>query len=116
MREYGCLICGMKHKVLDYEIDGIKMCEECYIRTKIDRNIKNKNNIQTNIFKVLSHDKEYYGVITGYQHRKGYEDKFYIHMNINEADFSIWYNNWFTEKEIAKSCDSWNINVDELLQ
>jgi hypothetical protein len=116
MREDGCLICGCSWKPLNYKINGIKMCEECYIKRKIEENlILKRDSLTVNTFRVVKNDNYYFGVITGYQCRKGYEDKFYLHMNINEENFSIWLNDWFTEKEIAKSCDGWNIDIDELI-
>lgn len=71
--------------------------------------------MKVNTFKIIKNDKEYFGVITGYQCRKGYDDKYYLYMNVNEENFSIWYDNWYTKKEIAKCCDGWYIDKNDLI-
>ena len=71
--------------------------------------------MKANTFKVIKNNKEYIGSITGCQCRKGYDDKYYLHLIINEDSFSIWFDNWFSKEEMYKCCDAWKIDKDELV-
>lgn len=109
----------MKHKRDDYIFDDMKMCKDCYINRKIQVNKFNNflnRDMADNTFEYIRDGKSYIGSIIGYQHKKGSEDKFYLHMNVNEKTFSIWFDNWMTKKEIAKAVDKWRINIQELLK
>lgn len=93
--------------------NGSLLCDECYIQFKMKNNVL----MDDNTFIVTKDGERYIGVITGYQHRIGYnEDKFYIYLNVNEENYSIWYDGWMTEKELAKICVNYKINIPELLK
>lgn len=97
--------------------NGVCLCEECYIRIIMMNNKISNVLLDDNTFIVTKDGEQYIGVITGYQHRMGHdENKFYIHLNVNEADWSIWYDGWKSEKELAKICDNYKINIPELLK
>jgi hypothetical protein len=110
-----CPVCNMYH-ALDYEIDGVKMCEECYCHRKIQMNNYSNECLQDNTFKYVKDGKSYFGNILGYQCRKGYDDKFFIRLDVNEDNFSIWFDSWQTEKEMAKYIDKWRINIQEFIK
>lgn len=99
------------------EYNGVLLCEECYIHTKMQRNKMGNTLMEDNTFIVTKDGERYVGVITGYQHRIGRdEDKFYIYLDVNEESWSIWYDGWKSEKELAKICDGYKINIPELLK
>lgn len=110
-----CPMCGM-YKKLDYELGSIKMCKDCFCHRKIELNNLNNEILQDNTFKHIKNGKPYFGNIVGYQHRKGYDDKFYIRLDVNEENYSIWFDSWQTENEMAKYIDKWRINIEELFK
>lgn len=110
-----CPSCGLA--IGHIKCDGLYLCEECYIHTKMQRNKISNVLMEDNTFTVTKDGEQYVGVITGYQHRIGRdEDKFYIYLNVNEESWSIWYDGWTSEKELAKICDNYKINIPKLLK
>lgn len=110
-----CPLCATA--IANMEYNGMFLCEECYIRTKMRRNNISNTLMEDNTFIVTKSEEQHVGVITGYQHRMGRnEDKFYIYLNVNGENFSIWYDGWQTEKELAKICDKYKINIPKLLK
>lgn len=99
------------------EYNGVLLCEECYTGFKMKNNKISNASMDDNTFIVTKDGEQYVGAITGYQHRIGRdEDKFYICLNVNEENWSIWYDGWKSEKELAKICDGYKINIPELLK
>lgn len=110
-----CTVCTSAIGNIEYK--GILLCEDCYIQMKIKDNNINNVLLDDNTFVVTKDGERYIGAIIGFQHRMGHdEDKFYIYLNVNEARFSIWYDGWMTEKELAKICDNYKINIEKLLE
>ena len=111
-----CPICGSSVANITYR--GVQMCNDCYIKMKIQNNLFENHDLEDNTFLVKKNDNNYVGLITGYQHKTGTKqnDKFYVYLNVNEEDFSIWYNSWVTEEELVQRCEKYKINVDELIK
>lgn len=110
-----CPMCSSAIGRIKY--NGLLLCEECYIQIKIKSNKISNALLDNNTFIVTKDGEQYVGLITGYQHKIGRnEDKFYIYLNVNEDNFSIWYNGWKSEKELAIFCDNYKINIPELLK
>lgn len=110
-----CLKCNCAISTIKYL--GTPLCEECHIGVKIAENYVRNGELEDNTFTVTKGDKKYTGSILGYQHmtyKSG--DKYYIHLNVNERDFSIWYDGWKTEGELVKICDRYKINKTKLLE
>lgn len=117
MRKYydRCPMCNSAIGQIKY--NGVLLCEECHIQMKMKSNKISNASLDDNTFVVTKDEERYIGVITGYQHRMcRNEEKFYIYLSVNEKDWSIWYNGWESEKELAKICDNYKINIPELLK
>jgi hypothetical protein len=56
--------------------------------------------MKDNTFKVVKNGNEHFGSIWGIQIQYGCPKKYYLHMNVNEENYSIWFDNWFTLKEM----------------
>jgi len=111
-----CPKCNSMLGIIEYR--GILLCKDCYIQIRLQENDFNNNDLEDNTFVVKEKDREYYGVILGYQHKlcESQYDKFYLHINVQDGDYYIFYDNWMTKKEIMNSCDRFKINVEKLLK
>lgn len=75
-----CPLCASAIGSVEY--NGILLCEECYICTKMQRNKMSNTLMDDNTLVVIKDGQRYVGVITGFQHRIGRdEDKFYIYLD-----------------------------------
>lgn len=109
-------MCNRDYVKTPYKIKNLDVCQECYAKHKCLVNEYKRSELSRNTFIVRKYGEDFTGIITGYQHKKGSQDKFYLHMNANKDGFSIWFDNWMTESEIAISVDKWNICIEDLLQ
>lgn len=84
---------------------------------KIKSNTIENRDLEDNTFIVKKNKNIHIGLIRGYQHRTGDKsgDKYYAHINVNEDNYSIWYDSWVTEKELIKMCENYKINIEALL-
>lgn len=99
------------------EYKGVYICECCYTNIRLYENMFNNKKLQDNTFIVKKNGKEYIGTIIGYQHKIGsVNDKFFVYLDVNEDDFSIWFNDWMTEEELIRSCEKYKINIEKLLK
>ena len=97
---------------------GAELCDSCLIDARLKDNLKSNNNLDDNTFEVNKYGKTFIGTIRGYQHMIGENgnDKFYVYMNVNDDNYSIWHNNWVTERDLIQICDNYKINVKKLLK
>lgn len=111
-----CQACKGEFATIEYK--GSKLCKDCYIRIKLQENTINNKDLRDNTFVVKGNGKEYYGTILGYQHKisESRYDKFYLHINVTDGDYYIFYDNWLTQKEIMNSCNRFKINIEKLLK
>lgn len=110
-----CPIC--KCRLVSTSYCGVELCDSCLIDARLKDNLKSNNNLKDNTFTVTKYGKTFIGRIRGYQHIIGESgsDKFYVYMNVNEDNYSIWYDNWVTERDLIQMCENYKINIAKLL-
>lgn len=111
-----CPIC--KFRLVSSNYNGVGLCEECIIDAKLEDNTKTNMLLEDNTFIRTKYGKTHVGSIIGYQHKTNNagDDKYYVYMNVNEDNYSIWSDGWKTERELIQFCDNYKINVDDLLK
>lgn len=111
-----CPIC--KCRLVSSNYNGVGLCDECIIDAKLEDNTKTNMLLEDNTFIRTKYGKTHVGSIIGYQHKTNNtgDDKYYVYMNVNEDNYSIWADGWKTERELIQFCDNYKINVDDLLK